>query len=303
MKEASGSTFLIQKYSINDGPGLRTTVFMKGCPLHCWWCQNPESWHLYPELMTYDAKCILCGRCAQACPLDAIAVDPQKSRKIDRVKCNLCFECVEACPTGALRKAGDNMTVEQVMAEVEQDEIFYRRSGGGVTVSGGEPLLQWQFVYSLLENCKRRSYHTALDTCGYARWKVFEKVLEYTDLVLFDIKHTDPKEHKRATGKDNFLILKNLHRLAATDVKIWLRFPVIPDYNDSTENVTRLARLATEIGAEKISLLPYNELGRGKYSSLNRAYPLEGTKPPTKDHIQNIKDIIESHGVIVTIGS
>jgi len=170
-------------------------------------------------------------------------------------------------------------------------------------VSGGEPLFQWQFVYSLLEACKRRSYHTALDTCGYARWNVFEKVLEYTDLVLFDIKHIDPKEHKRATGKDNILILKNLHRLAATGIKIWLRFPVIPGYNDSTENVTRLARLAVETGAERVSLLPYNELGRGKYDSLDMTYPLEGTKPPGDDHIQHIKGIIESHGVPAIIGS
>ena len=301
MEEGHGLIFLIQRYSVQDGPGLRSTVFMKGCPLKCRWCQNPESLEPYPELMSRDTKCLMLGKCVEACPVGALAIE-QNSRKIDRTKCNLCFRCVDACPTKALRKVGQYMTVEEVMAEIERDELFYYKSGGGITISGGEPLLQWQFVLRLLKACKQRHLHTALETCGYARWPALEKVLEHVDLVLYDIKHMDPKLHREATGKSNRLILGNL-RAMQNRAKVWLRIPVIPGYNDSEENLTEVSLLGREIKAEKVSLLPYHRLAEGKYGQLGKQYNMTHVEPPGKERLEEIQKFIESYGLTVTIGS
>ncbi len=302
LEEERGLVFLIQRYSVQDGPGLRTTVFMKGCPLKCQWCQNPESLRLYPELMSHDTKCILLGKCIEACPVGAITLDQQKRRKLNRFKCNLCFQCVDACPTKALSRVGEYMTVEEVVAEIERDELFYQKSGGGMTISGGEPLLQWQFVYRLLEACKQRYLHTALDTCGYAHWPTLKNVLEHVDLVLYDIKHMDPKLHKEATGKSNRLILNNL-RMIPPQKKVWLRMPLIPGFNDSEENLTKLSRLGREIGAEKVSILPYHKLAEEKYKQLGKQYTMAHLEPPSKEYLQQIQKFIESFGLQVTIGS
>jgi len=300
MEEERGLVFLIQRYSVQDGPGLRTTVFMKGCPLRCQWCQNPESLKPYPELMSRDTKCLLLGKCVAACPVGAITLDQEKTRKIDRTRCNLCFKCVDACPAKALNKVGEYMTVEEVMAEIERDELFYQRSGGGVTISGGEPLFQWQFVSRLLAACKQRHLHIALDTCGYAPWPILKKVLEYVDLVLYDIKHIAPKLHKKATGKSNRLILNNL-RLMHPPTKVWLRMPLIPGFNDSEDNLAEISRLGREIGAEKLSILPYHKLAEEKYKQLGKKYRLPGIEPPSKEHLQQIQKFIESFGLPVTI--
>lgn len=273
---------------------------MKGCPLRCQWCQNPESWDPYPELMASNVKCKLFGNCVETCLVDAITLDREKGRKIDRDKCNLCFQCVDACPTGALKKAGEYMTVEEVMAEVERDEIFYRNSGGGVTISGGEPLFQWAFTYRLLKACKERYLHTALDTSGYARWPILEKVLKHVDLVLYDIKHMDPQLHKEGTGKDNKLILANLRRIPR-EVKIWLRVPLIPGYNDSVKNLIEVAKLGKEVEAERVSLLPFNKLGEGKYEQLDRRYIMAHTAEPTIQCLEEAKEIVEDIGIKVTI--
>ena len=275
---------------------------MKGCPLQCQWCQNPESWQPYPELMSHDLKCKLLGKCVEVCPVGAITIDQQEGRKIDRDKCDLCFKCVDACPTKALSKVGEYMTVEEVLAEIERDELFYQRSGGGVTISGGEPLLQWQFVSSLLKVCKQRHLHTALDTCGYARWPILEKVLENVDLVLYDVKHMNPGLHIEATGKSNRLILNNLRKIPSR-IKIWLRLPLIPGFNDSEDNLTKLCRLGQEIGVEKVSILPYHKLAEEKYRQLGRQYTMSHVEPPGKKHLQQIKKLIESLGLQVTIGS
>jgi pyruvate formate lyase activating enzyme len=302
MEEERGLVFLIQRYSVQDGPGLRTTIFMKGCPLRCQWCQNPESLAPYPELISHDTKCMLLGKCVEACPMAAITIDKREGRKIDRARCNLCFQCVDACPTKALSRVGEYMTIEQVMAEIERDEVFYHRSGGGVTISGGEPLLQWKFVYRLLKACKQRHLHTALDTCGYARWSILSKVLEYVDLVLYDIKHIAPKSHKEVTGKSNRLILNNI-RMISPHVKVWLRVPVIPGINDSEENLTKLSELGREIGVEKVSLLPYHKLAEEKYRQLGKRYTMAHLEPPGQERLQQIQRVIESFGLKVTIGS
>ena len=194
------------------------------------------------------------------------------------------------------------MTVDDVVKESEQDEIFYRNSGGGVTISGGEPLSQWEFTYELLKACKQKHFHTALDTCGYARWSILEKVLEYVDLVLYDIKHMNPQRHKSGTGKNNTLIINNIHRIPSS-VKIWLRVPLIAGYNDSSDNITAIAELASDIGAEKISLLPYHEFGKEKYYNLGRPYPPAQFSSPDSEHIQWLKELIESLGIDATVGS
>lgn len=295
-----GLIFLIQGYSIQDGPGIRTTVFMKGCPLRCAWCQNPESWNLFPELMTHDAKCIGCESCAEVCPTGAISFHPEDGRRIDRALCNRCFECVEVCPAEALTRVGEYMSVEQVMKAVEKDEPFISRSGGGVTVSGGEPLLQAPFVKRLLKTCREMGYHTALDTCGYAPGPLLDEIIEFTDLILYDVKHVDSKIHEAATGVSNASILENLYKISHR-AKIWLRMPLIPGYNDSEDTIARIGALGKEIGAEKISVLPFNRLGEGKYIGLGRPSSLSKVEEPTGDNILQVRRQLESLGLKVTL--
>ena len=293
--------FLIQGYSLHDGPGIRTTIFMKGCPLRCFWCQNPESWELGPELMTHDQKCISCGKCAEACSAGAISFSEKEERIIDRRKCNLCFDCVSACPSGALTRVGKWMTVDEIMTEIQKDELLHSRSGGGVTISGGEPLFQHAFLRRLLKACKEKGYHTALDTCGYARWEALEAVLDYVDLFLYDIKHLNPGLHKKATGKSNQRILRNLRKISQS-AKIWLRVPLIPGFNDSDDNLRKVAELGREIGAERVSILPFNTYGEGKWRRIGRKYGKTKTAPPSKEKIEEIRSYIESFGLETTIG-
>ena len=297
-----GTISLIQKFSVQDGPGIRTTVFMKGCPLKCYWCQNPETWSPEPELMTRSVKCKNLKKCIEVCPENAIYLNPDGSKTLDRQVCNLCFKCTQACPTGALVKVGEEMTVEQIMKEVSSDENFFYRSGGGVTVSGGEPLMQGAFVLELLKKCKEAGFHTALDTCGHGKWSVFEKMLPFVDLILYDIKHLDPDRHKEGTGVDNILILSNLRRIPKSK-RIWLRLPLIPGFNDTKENLTQLAALAKEINAEKISVLPFHKYAEGKYDGLGRTYPASLTKIHDKAEIDEIMTFFQKADINISLGS
>jgi pyruvate formate lyase activating enzyme len=297
-----GQIFSIQRYSIQDGPGIRTTVFFKGCPLRCVWCSNPESQNPYPEVMARSQKCEGCGECTKACPRDAIRLIGNVAW-IDRSICDRCMDCVEACPSGALEVTGKVITIEEAVHECYQDEPFYRNSNGGVTLSGGEPLYQPEFALQLLRKCKEKSLNTVLDTCGYASWDIFKAILPYIDLILFDVKHLDSEMHRQGTGVGNEVILDNLKKLIdSRQVKMWIRIPLIPGYNDSEEHVKEVARKVAKGPVEKVSVLSYHEWGKPKYGFLGREYAFENRILEDRHKLEDIKNIIASEGLSVTIG-
>jgi pyruvate formate lyase activating enzyme len=297
-----GLVFNIQRFSIHDGPGIRTTVFMKGCPLRCFWCSNPESQDFFPNLMVRDINCKGCGACVKVCPRGAITMILAEGRKIDWSLCNHCLLCVGACIYQSLNRCGSYMDFPDIVLEIMKDEDFYRNSGGGMTVSGGEALCQSEGVAHLLELCKREGLHTALDTTGYASWEKLASVLEFTDMVLFDVKHLDPDEHRRVTGVGNEGILENLEK-AAKKKRTWIRMPLIAGFNDSETHIRQMTALAKRIGAERMSLLPYHEGGKAKSRQLGRVYPCPDASAPAEDHVHRLKDIVEGEGMKVTVGS
>ena len=300
--DLKGLVFNIQRYSIHDGPGIRTTVFFKGCPLRCRWCSNPESISSQPELLVREARCNRCSRCIDVCSPAALSL-ASTGLWLDRQKCDLCLKCMDACWEDAIEVAGRYMGLSEVVDECRRDELFYHNSDGGVTLSGGEPLMQADFALALLERCKLLGLSTALDTCGHVQWPVLEKALHFTDLVLFDIKHLDADEHRDGTGVDNVLILSNLEKAVNSgNARIWIRVPVIPGYNDSNQYMQRLARRLQGLKAEKVSVLGYHEWGRTKYQSLGKAYQLSGRKPPTEERLCEITGIFKSQGLDATAG-
>ncbi|MFA5065839.1 MAG: glycyl-radical enzyme activating protein [Dehalococcoidia bacterium] len=301
-KDLKGLIFNIQRYSIHDGPGIRTTVFFKGCPLHCRWCSNPESISPQPEIMVRETRCNGCRRCIEVCSPGALSL-ASTGLWLDREKCDLCLKCIGACWEDAIEVAGQYMTLNEVVEECRRDEPFYRNSGGGVTLSGGEPLMQADFALALLNSCKELGYNTALDTCGQVTWSVLDRALDIADLVLFDIKHLDADEHRDGTGVDNKLILSNLEKaMSSGKSRIWIRIPVIPGYNDSNQYMEGLARKLSGMKAEKVSVLGYHEFGRPKYQSLGKAYQLGGRKPLGGERINEIVDIFKSAGLDATAG-
>lgn len=301
--QATGLIFNIQKFSIQDGPGIRTTVFMKGCPLNCPWCSNPEGICNTPQIMVLDRKCISCKKCASICPTQAIRFE-NTTRIIDWERCIQCLECGENCPSRSIEVAGVYKTVDEVFKIVVQDEMYYRTSGGGVTVSGGEALRQWEFVLELFKKCKKAGYHTTLDTTGFCKWKNMEKVLQYTDLILFDLKHMDSERHKEITGISNDVIIENLKQ-AAKIAKIWLRIPLTSGFNDSESNMMATGELAKSIQAEKISLLPHHDWGKEKYARLGKTYTFNEVEALTADSpiVLSCKKILESFGLKIEVGA
>jgi pyruvate formate lyase activating enzyme len=300
--DGKGLIFNIQRFSIHDGPGIRSTVFMKGCPLNCHWCSNPESRDFFPNLMVSDMHCRQCGACEKICPQGAITLTPEAGRKIAWGKCNHCLACVDACIYNALNSCGKYMHLEEILDEVLKDKAFYRNSGGGMTISGGEALSQWEFVGHLLGEGKRLGLHTALDTSGYAPWETMEKVLPPVDLILWDIKHLNPREHKKITGVENQIILENITNASKTK-PLWLRMPLIAGVNDSDTHLAKLIDLAQAVAAEKISLLPYHEGGKSKCEQLGRPYPFPEGRAPSDERIESIKAMIEKQGINLSIGS
>lgn len=299
-EEHKGLIFNIQKFSLHDGPGIRTTVFMKGCPLRCEWCCNPESQNNYPEVMTLDIKCIMCGNCIKACPKGAISV-VDGMRNINRGKCDECQKCAEVCPSEGIATSGRYYSCDELMKEIEKDRVFYKNSGGGVTFSGGESLAQWEFLLTMLQLCKAKRIHTCLDTTGYAFWGILEKVLPYVDLILYDLKHLDDECHRKRTGVSNRLILENLAKVAETK-RVWLRFPLIPGYNDSEDHIKQIGELAKSLGVEKVTVFPYHRLGETKYSRMGRVYLAESVLTPTDEDMEKQKEYLQNYGLEVSIG-
>jgi len=321
--EIKGLVFDIKKYAIHDGPGIRTTVFFKGCPLQCQWCHNPESWKEYPEIAFRTGRCIGCGQCVEVCPRQAISLAPletapqgtrgEKGRFLtglvedqpvtDLSKCSLCGRCVDACMTGAREIIGQQMTVSEVMSEVEKDIIFYDQSGGGVTFSGGEPLMQPEFLLALLNQCQAQGIHTAVDTSCYAEAKIVDMVSEKTDLFLCDLKHMDSHVHERFTGVGNNLILDNIKRLAEAGKEIVIRVPVIPGFNDEAANIEATGEFVASLpGVSRIDILPYNRGGKEKSARLTASIELMQTDIPDEEEMNLIIENLGNYGFEVEIG-
>jgi len=292
-----GCIFDIQRFSIQDGPGIRTTVFFKGCPLTCWWCDNPESQSPLPQLIYMAHLCQRCYKCVEVCPNRAVQVRSDGSLGIDRGLCQACGRCVEVCLAEARHISGRMMTVGEVVEIVRRDAPFYRNSGGGVTASGGEATSQPIFLSNLFQECQKRGYHTALDTCGYVKWEVLEPILAHVDLVLFDVKHTDPELHKKLTGVSNELILENARRIVAKGVTLILRVPLIPGCNDSEQNIRDIARFALELGSVEVNLLPYHKFGLKKYEALGLEYKLRDAEALKEEEVEAFTRLIQSYGV------
>lgn len=282
MESQKGRITNIQRYSVHDGPGIRNTVFMKGCPLHCTWCANPETQIPAPELAYSAMKCVGCGRCVSACPQKALSLGVDLKIEIQRAACDSCLACVNACFAKAMHVFGADMTVDEVFQQVRSNRAW--RAGGGVTVSGGEPLMQSEFVSTLLQRCRAAGIHTAIETTGYAPWEAVARVVAYCDLVFYDIKVMNPDRHKKYTGVDNQLILNNLCKISTEfpEVRIIVRTPVIPGVNDDPQSLDEIVTyLKTLPHLDDYEMLPYHGFGAPKYTQIGRHYELDGL--PTGD--------------------
>lgn len=292
----------IERFAVNDGPGIRTLVFIKGCPLRCRWCCNPETQARSPQLAYTRARCLNCGECVAVCPPGALK-QGEGGLEIDRARCTLCGLCARQCASEALVVIGESMTAAEVFAEIRKDAVFFQSSGGGVTLSGGEPLASPRFARDLLQRCKRAGIHTALETCGHVSWKAFESVLPYVDLFLFDFKHADPRRHEEGTGVSNRRILENLLRLDRAGKEIVIRVPLIPGFNDSEDDLRQSLAFIARLGrVRRIDLLPYHQLGKPKYEKLGEAYPMPQPLACEKEKVLALKRIVEEAGYMVTLG-
>ncbi len=297
-----GIVFNIQRFSIHDGPGIRTIVFLKGCPLRCAWCSNPESQDPKPVLLFSQKKCISCGTCEKVCPLKAITFNSSPYPIIDRSICDSCGRCVEECCTEALYFEGKSRTVEEVIAEVEKDRAFYTNSGGGLTLSGGEVLAQPRFAYALLAIAQDRGLHTAIETTGFAQPEVLQKVVSKVDLVLYDFKHYDAVRHLAKTGVDNALIISNLQMLCEKKQPLVVRIPVIPGFNDSLEDAAEFGRILSAFKVEEVNLLPFHQMGEHKYTLLDKEYQYHGTKSIREENLAEYRQIMADFDLDVKIG-
>jgi len=290
-----GVIFDIKNFSIHDGPGIRTTVFFKGCPLRCLWCSNPESQKAKPELMIYPERCVGCGKCIVVCPTGAA-----KLGQTIREKCIGCGRCVEACLNTARKLIGRWVTSEDVVKEVVKDKVLYSKSGGGVTLGGGEVVMQQKFAVEILKMCQEQGIHTVLDTSGYCKWDIFSEILRYVDLVYFDIKCIIPEKHLELTGVDNDTILTNLKKMEELGKNFSIRMPIIPGYNSSEEILNATGEYLRELKSDFIVfLLPYHAYGKAKYERLNLEYKLGEIKNLTKEDLMPIKNKLEKYGLKV----
>lgn len=292
----TGRVFNVQRFSLHDGPGIRTTVFLKGCPARCAWCHNPESQSLEAEVVRVETRCASCGACETVCPHDA----PPPGSGL----CSACGACVEACPTGARQMLGTDATVDDVVGDVLRDRVFFEESGGGVTFSGGEPLSQLPFLTGLLAACRSHGVHTAVDTCGFASRNGLLGLVPLVDLFLFDVKSADDTRHRAATGLPGAPILANLRALVAAHAAVWIRVPIVPGHTDDPADVEAIATLVAGLPRPcPVSLLPYHAAGAAKARRLGRPSSLEALAPPPPEQLDTLARIFRERGLPVSIGA
>lgn len=299
----SGLVLNIQRYSIHDGPGIRTTVFLKGCPLTCWWCHNPESQCAQREVIVVETRCVRCGLCRKVCPVEQLPAPAGEGVRAAPVACTRCGACVEACPTGAIQMAGAEMTVADVLAEVRKDQIFYDESGGGMTISGGEPLSQPAFVKELLAACRAEGIATAVDTCGYGCRDQLLEIAKLTNLFLYDLKLVNPQRHETYTGVTNEGIIENLRALGEVHKNIWVRIPVVPGINDSPADLDAAGELILQIkGVQQVNLLAYHDTAANKFERLGRPYRVSEVSAPTQQQMDSLAERMRKFGLNVKTG-
>ncbi|MBR2425268.1 MAG: glycyl-radical enzyme activating protein [Lentisphaeria bacterium] len=288
-----------KRFAIHDGPGIRTTFFFKGCVLKCIWCHNPESISPKPQMGYYAHKCINCGECADVCPVKAHTFSADGIHQFDPLLCSDCGKCEEVCLGKALKQYGKGMTVDEVMKIALEDRTFYQESNGGITISGGEPLMQIDFAVALLKELKNAGLHTAVDSCANVATDRFGRVMPYTDMFLIDFKHADCAEHKKLTGSGNELICKNLQWLSDQGARIEIRIPVVPGCNDSTDNMERTADFLSKLQLEAVRLLPYHSLAGSKYGAVNMPDTMPKVPAPDSETMERFAAVLQSRGLTV----
>lgn len=297
-----GIVFNIQKFSIHDGPGIRTTVFLKGCPLNCRWCANPESKSADQEVLYTKSACLHCGSCVSACPQQGIHFDEEGMLRFQPELCTHCLSCVAACPSHTLTVEGEEYSIKELLEEVRKDQPFYEKSGGGVTLSGGEPLLQKEFTFAFLKALKAEGIHTTIETTAYTETAYFEQVLPYLDLLYIDLKHPDDKMHQKMTDVSNRQIIQNIRCAVEHGKDVTIRIPVIPRFNHSVETARKYTELLREIGIQTVHLLPFHQMGQGKWDALGLDYQYQDDKNMQKEEVFEMRDVFESAGFQVQIG-
>ncbi len=302
MSSPTGLIFDIKKFSIHDGPGIRTTVFLKGCPLHCEWCHNPEGMAPQAEIQFWSGRCIACQDCVGECEAGAV-LWVAGARAYEASSCEKCGRCAEVCPTEATQLIGQTVTVPEIVAEIEKDVVLYDESGGGATFSGGEPLLQIDFLEAVLRACKDHGIHTMVDTSGYTDPQRFERIRPWVDLFLYDLKMMNDTRHVQHTGVSNRRILSNLQALSQAGETIVARIPIIPGINDDAENIRQSGEFLRSLGnLRQVNILPYHRAATEKYSRIGNSYLLDEVQPPTDEMMENIRGQLESFGLFVAIG-
>lgn len=296
-----GTVVQFERYAVHDGPGIRTVVYLKGCPLRCLWCHSPETQSPNPEVAIRGDRCIRCGTCLATCTHDAV-VEAETGYDVSRDVCQLCAECAVVCPTGARDLVGRDMTAAEVVDELEKDVVFYDQSGGGVTFSGGEPLMQPDFLEALVRSCRARRLHTAVETCGLGDPAALDRIAAHTDLFLYDLKLMDEDRHRLVTGASNRVILENLARLVARGANIRVRFPLVPGVNDDERNVSALGEFVSSTGLNSVDILPYHRAGIAKYHRLGLEYPLPQVAPPTNGTLAAAAERLARFGLTVHVG-